>query len=108
MFNPLGISDKFSFPNNFNDQKMHFIQTKKIFPRSREAFPCRVTFIGSGNSQLTYNEQRYPFGKKFLSLIVKFDLDSYQEPFRSMRLLVCKWLVLGYDSGDSTTSALTA
>ena len=45
MFNPLGITDEFLFRNNFNDQKMHFIRTRKIFPHSREAFPCRVTFI---------------------------------------------------------------
>ena len=52
MFNPLGISDEFLFRNNFNDQKMHFVQARKIFPHSRESFPCRVAFIGSGNSQL--------------------------------------------------------
>ena len=40
------------------------------------------------------SEQRYPFGKKFLSLIVKLDLDFYQEFFRSTGLLVCTWLVL--------------
>ena len=45
MFNPLDISDKLLFRNNFNDQKMHFIRTRKIFPHSRESFPCRVTFI---------------------------------------------------------------
>ena len=45
MFNPLGISDEILFHNNFNDQKMHFIRTRKIFPHSRESFPCRVTFI---------------------------------------------------------------
>ena len=43
--NPLGICDEFFFRDNFNDQKMHFIRTRKIFPRSRESFPCRVTFI---------------------------------------------------------------
>ena len=41
----LGISGEFLFRNNFNDQKMHFIRTRKIFPHSRESFPCRVTFI---------------------------------------------------------------
>ena len=45
IFNPLGISDEFLFRNNFNDQKMHFIRTRKIFPHSWESFPCRVTFI---------------------------------------------------------------
>ena len=40
MFNPLGISDEFLFRNNFNDKKIW-----KIFPHSRESFPCRVTFI---------------------------------------------------------------
>ena len=45
MFNPLGISDEFLFRNNFNDQKMHFIRTRKIFPHSRESFPCWVTSI---------------------------------------------------------------
>ena len=45
MFNPLGISDEFLFRNNFNDQKMHFIRTRKIFPHSRESFSCMVTFI---------------------------------------------------------------
>ena len=44
-FNPLSISDEFLFRNNFNDQKMHFILTRKIFPQSRESFPCMVTFI---------------------------------------------------------------
>ena len=29
MFNPLGISNEF---DNFNDQKMHFIRTGRIFP----------------------------------------------------------------------------
>ena len=65
----LGISDEFLFCNNFNDHKMHFIRTRNIFPHSRESFPCRVTFI--------LHVQRYPFGKIFLSLIVKFDLDFY-------------------------------
>ena len=45
VFNPLGIRDEFLFCNNFNDKKMHFIRTRKIFPLSRESFPCRVTFI---------------------------------------------------------------
>ena len=36
MFNPLGISDEFLFCNNFNDHKMHFIQTRKILPHARE------------------------------------------------------------------------
>ena len=44
IFNHLGISDEFLFRNNFNYQKMHFIRTRKIFPHSRESFPCRVTF----------------------------------------------------------------
>ena len=39
MFNPLGISDELLLRNNFNDQKMHFIRTRKIFPHSRESFP---------------------------------------------------------------------
>ena len=45
IFNPLGISDEFLFRNNFDDQKLHFIRTRKLFPHSRESFPCRVTFI---------------------------------------------------------------
>ena len=45
MFNPLGISDEFLFRNNSYHEKMHFIRTRKIFPHSRESFPCRVTFI---------------------------------------------------------------
>ena len=35
IFNPLGISNEFLFRNNFNDQKMHFIRTRKIFPHSK-------------------------------------------------------------------------
>ena len=38
IFNPLGISDEFSFRNNFNDQKMHFIRTRKIFPHFHTDF----------------------------------------------------------------------
>ena len=45
MFTPLGVSDEFLFRNNFNDQKTHFIRTRKIFPHSRESFPCREIFI---------------------------------------------------------------
>ena len=45
MLNLLGIRDEFFFRNNFNDQNMHFIRTRKIFPYSRESFLCRVTFI---------------------------------------------------------------
>ena len=65
----LVISDEFLFCDNFNDHKMHFIGTRNIFQHSRESFPRRVTFI--------LHEQRYFFGKKILSLIVKFDLDFY-------------------------------
>ena len=44
IFNPLGISDEFLFRNNFDDQKMHFIRTRKIFPHSRGIISLQGNF----------------------------------------------------------------
>ena len=65
MFNPLGISDEFLFHNNFDDQEMHFIRTRKIFPLSRESFPCsfRQLYLAAAIHSFRRMNRDIPLGK---------------------------------------------